>query len=195
MKCPSCSIPFSGPAPQCPNCNLTLQQLDTKFGALPLHSRFLTDRTGQLPLRAIAKLRQLLSLFERKFPQSLFSVFIIGPVQGGTISEYTFWLANRGRFNSLEATAGENFDLLLGIDTRAREAALVIGYGLESYLTERDLQQALTEAAHAFRVGDYARGIRNCVEFMIDRMRDIVKEIEGIIASDPALLPRGEAVK
>ncbi|MDQ2825285.1 MAG: TPM domain-containing protein [Verrucomicrobiota bacterium] len=195
MKCPSCSIPFSGPALKCPNCNLTLQQLDTKFGALPLHSRFLTDRTGQLPLRAIAKLRQLLSLFERKFPQSLFSVFIIGPVQGGTISEYTFWLANRGRFNSLEATAGENFDLLLGIDTRAREAALVIGYGLESYLTERDLQQALTEAAHAFRVGDYARGIRNCVEFMIDRMRDIVKEIEGIIASDPALLPRGEAVK
>ena len=140
----------------------------------------------------MAELRNLLGLFELKFPQSLFSVFVTGPVQGGSIAEYTFWLANRARFSSMEAVACENFDLLLGIDTQAQTAALVIGYGLETFLTERDLQRALTEAARAFRVGDYARGIRNCVEFMIDRMRDIVKEIEGIMASDPALLPRGE---
>jgi uncharacterized membrane protein YgcG len=187
MKCPSCNVALTIPAPQCPNCNLTLRQLDTKFGALPLHSQFLTDRTGQLSLRAMAELRQLLSLFERKFPQSLFSVFVIGPVHGGTISEYTFWLANRARFSSLEVVGGENFDLLLGIDSDAREAALVIGYGLEAYVNEHDLLQALAEATNAFRAGDYARGIRNCVEFMMNRMRDIVKTIEGKSLSHSAL--------
>jgi uncharacterized membrane protein YgcG len=188
MRCPSCNVTLAAPAPQCPHCSLSLRQLDTRFGALPLHSQFLTDRTRQLPLRRIAQLRELLALFRRKFPQSLFSVFVIGPVQGGSISEYTFWLANRARFSSSDVVAGENFDLLLGVDTRAREAALVIGYGLEAYLNEHDLLQALAEAAHAFRAGDYARGIRDCVEFMMNRMRDIVKEIEGTAASNPELL-------
>jgi uncharacterized membrane protein YgcG len=178
MKCPSCHADFAAPVPQCPKCKLTLRRLDIKFGALPLHSRFLTDRTGQLPLRGVAELRELLRLFKRKFPQSLFSVFISGAVQGGTISEYTFWLANRARVSSLDAVEGQNFDLLLGIDTQARAASLTIGYGLEAYLEERDLQRALADAASAFHVGDYVRGIRNCVEFMMNRMRDVVKEIE-----------------
>ena len=178
MKCPSCNAGFAAAVPQCPKCKLTLRRLDIRFGALPRHSRFLTDRTGQLPLRAIAELRDLLRLFKRKFPQSLFSVFVTGAVQGGTISEYTFWLANRARFSSLSAVGGENFDLLLGIDTHSRAAALVIGYGLESHVTERDLQRALADAASAFYVGDYGSGIRNCVEFMMNRMRDIVKEIQ-----------------
>ena len=157
---------------------MTLRRLDMKFGALPLHSRFLTDRTGRLPLRAMAEVRDLLRLFNRKFPQSLFSVFVSGAVQGGTISEYTFWLANRARFSSMEAVEGENFDLLLGIDTQARAAALVIGYGLEHYVTERDLQRALAKSASAFYAEDYVRGIRSCVDFITNHMRDLVKAIE-----------------
>ena len=114
-------------------------------------------------------------------------------MQGGTISEYTFWLANRARFSSLEAVESENFDLLLGIDTDARTAALVIGYGLEAYMSERDLQRALADAANAFYVADYAGGIRNCVEFMMNRMRDIVKEIEGkSLPSSPLPISAGE---
>jgi uncharacterized membrane protein YgcG len=138
-------------------------------------------------MRAIAELRELLRLFKRKFPQSLFSVFVTGAVQGGTISEYTFWLANRARFSSLEEVEGGNFDLLLGVDTQARAAALAIGYGLESYVSERDLQRALAESASAFYAGDYVRGIRSCVEFMMSRMRDIVKAIEDKQTSDPAI--------
>ena len=187
MNCPSCNADFATPMPQCPKCKLTLRRLDIKFGALPLHSRFLTDRTGRLPMHGVAETRKLLSLFKRKFPQSLFSVFVSDAVQGGTISEYTFWLANRARLSSLDAVEGENFDLLLGIDTHAHAASLVIGYGLESYVTERDLQRALADAASAFYVGDYVGGIRNCVEFMMNRMRDIVKEIEDKQTSEPAL--------
>ena len=172
---------------------MTLRRLDMKFGALPLHSRFLTDRTGRLPLRALADIRDLLRLFNRKFPQSLFSVFVSGAVQGGTISEYTFWLANRARFSSLEAVEGENFDLLLGINTHARAAALVIGYGLEHYVAERDLQRALAKSTSAFHAGDYVRGIRSCVEFMTNRMRDLVKAIEDKSpSSSPLPISAGE---
>jgi uncharacterized membrane protein YgcG len=183
MKCPSCQRPLAAPQPQCPNCKMTLRRLDIRFGALPRHSRLFTDRTATLPTRAIRDLRELLRLFQRKFPQSLFSVFVINGAPGGSIAEYTFWLANRARFGSLNAIASENFDLLLGIDLGARAAALVIGYGLENYVSERDLERALAESASAFHAGDVARAVRNCVEYMTVRMREVSREAEEKLAT------------
>src|SRR5450755_4599657 len=179
MKCPACLTVFSGPAPQCPTCKLSLRQLDAKYGAVPRHTRYLSDRSGRLPLREIKKLRALLQMFEKKFPQSLFSVFVTNGVPKGSISEYAFWLANRTGFSSIQAVAGDNFDLLLGIDTEMGMAALIIGYGLESYLTEDDLQAALAVAENAFRAGDFPRGIRECVEFVMNRMREIARANEA----------------
>ena len=130
-------------------------------------------------MREIKKLRGLLQIFEKKFPQSLFSVFVINGVPNGSISEYVFWLANRTGFSSIEAVAGDNFDILLGIDTEAGTAALTIGYGLETYLTEDDLQTAIAVTENAFRVGDFTRGIRECIESMTNRMREIVRATEA----------------
>lgn len=186
MKCPSCGSPFPAPAPQCPNCKLTLRRLDTRFGTVPRHTRYLTDRSGRLPLRAIRKLRGFLQIFEKKFPQSLFSVFVTDHVPDGSISEYTFWLANRARFSSIEAVTGDNFDLLLGIDVETGMAALTIGYALENYLTEEDLHAALATAESAFRAGDFPRGIRDCVEFTMRRMRELAKENEKRTSSPEA---------
>ena len=179
MKCPACRTVFSGPVPQCPTCKLTLLTLDAKFGAVPRHTRYLSDRSGRLPLREIKKLRALLRIFEKKFPQSLFSVFVTNGVPSGSISEYAFWLANRTGFSSIEAVAGDNFDLLLGIDVEAGMAVLIIGYGLENYLTEDDLQAALAVAENAFRAGDFPRGIRECVECVMNRMREIARASEA----------------
>ena len=53
-----------------------------------------------------------------------------------------------------------------------------MGYGLENYLTEDDLQAALAVAQDAFRAGDYPGGIRECVTFMMNRMREIARKHE-----------------
>src|SRR6266513_3942225 len=178
MKCPSCHTIFSAPAPQCPACKLTLGRLDIKFGAVPRHSRYLTDCTGRLPHRDVTEICRLLRLFNRKFPQSRFSVFMTSQVPGGPIGEYAFWLMNRARFGFLEAVGGDNFDLLLAIDVERSTAALIAGYGLETYITERDLERALAQAASGFHEGDFAQGIRACVEVMMSRLRAIVKNLE-----------------
>ena len=83
------------------------------------------------------------------------------------------------RAGEIEAVAGDNFDLLLGIDTETGMAALIIGYGLENYLMEDDLQTAIAVAENAFRAGDFARGIRECVESVMNRMREIAKTNEA----------------
>lgn len=99
-------------------------------------------------------------------------------VPDGPIDEYAFWLMNRARFGFLEAVGADNFDLLLAIDVKKAVAALVVGYGLENYLAEPDLERALAEGASGFYAGDFGQGIRACVEFMMHRMREIAKKLE-----------------
>jgi uncharacterized membrane protein YgcG len=183
MKCPSCREPFPAPVLQCPRCKLTLRRLDTRFGAVPRQSRYLTDRSNRLSDREIQDLRPLLSLFRRKFPQAPFSVIVMPGIPGGTITEYVFWLANRARFSPIEATGGDNFDILLGIDVEKGRAALQVGYGLESYLAEADLEEALQPLARRAAEGNLAAGIRECVEFMVDRMRRLEKKAENAAAA------------
>ena len=186
MKCPSCLANLANPSPQCPHCQLSLPRLDDKFGAIPRHSALLTDLTGRIPEREARKLRRILATFHIRFPQSLFSVFLTRQLSA-PIAEYTFWIANRGRFGRFIADPGDNFDLLLGIDVDAGTAALVIDYGLEHYLTEEDLGRALADASAAFRVSDFPDGIRACVERLSERMKALADAPGPARPSAPAL--------
>ena len=124
----------------------------------------------------ISQLRAALRLFEKKFPQILFSVFIDDLDEGTSPSEYAFWLANRARFSSLEKKHGENFDLLLVIDLTTRSASLVAGYGRENHVSEHDLQTALDELAGPLREGDAPAGIRALLEALIRMLRARARE-------------------
>jgi len=171
MKCPSCATSFEAPESRCPTCRISLQKLDLKFGMVPRHSRFLADRSGRLTLPEMEELRQSLRLFEKKFPQILFSVFIAELPPDGSASEYAFWLANRGRFSSQERKQADNFDLLLVIDVTSESVALTTGYGLEKHVSEEDLEEALQAAESQWRDGDLAQGIQSCIDFLVRRMR------------------------
>jgi uncharacterized membrane protein YgcG len=173
MKCPSCHAVLAEPVLRCPKCELTLKQLDRKFGAVPRHSRYLIDHTEKLSARELQQLRALLRLFERKFPQTFFSVIVINLGPHISISEYAFWLINRARFGTIDAVGPSNFELLLVVDPKGKTAALTVGYALENYLLEEDLEKAVGASSDSFRAGNFAQGIRDCVEFMMGRLRDI----------------------
>ena len=175
MKCPACGNSLDAPATDCPTCKFTLRRLDTKFGTVPLHTRYLTDRSSSLTLREISRLREMLRRFEKKFPQSLFSVFVTDLPAGSDIKEFTFWLANRAQFGAIEAVGEYNFDLLLVIEAETGNAALTVGYGLEKFLLEDDLNAVLAAGLPAFRSGKLERGIRLCVEEMTKQLTGICK--------------------
>jgi uncharacterized membrane protein YgcG len=165
-----------------------MRRLDVKFGVVPHQQTTLTDRPGRLPAREARILRRLLSSFHGRFPQCFFSVFLSEQLPG-PIGEYIFWMANRARLGNLQATGPANFDLLLGIDVDARTAALVVGYGLEQYLTEDDLERVLLPATGAFHAGDFAEGIRICIELLTEKMKSLVVASEQgqqvVSTSDP----------
>ena len=147
-----------------------------KFGMVPRHSRYLTDRTGRIATNEMAQMRAELRLFEKKFPQILLSVFVDEIRPGSSVTEFAFWLANRARFSSLEKKGGENFDLLLVIDLASKSAALTSGYGLERSVPEEDLQAALEALAGPLSAGDPAGGVRAMLEALIRRLRTLSRQ-------------------
>ncbi len=175
MKCPACGNNLDAPEPMCPACKFTLRRLDAKFGTVPLHSHYLTDRASSLTSAEAARLGKLLHRFENKFPQSVFSVFVTDLPAGTNVGEFAFWLANRAQFGSLEAVGEYNFDLLLVVEADTGNAALIVGYGLERIILEDDLNVALTAALPALRDGKLECGIRLCVEEMTRQLSDISK--------------------
>ena len=176
MKCPSCQIDFSAAVPQCPKCKLTLAQLDRKFGIVPHYARYLTDRSGELSSREIDKLRGLLRLFERKFPQLLFSVLVAN--LGEQIKPDARPDDIRDRIQTVAPFVQQDGDPYMVVDPDSETAALIVGYGLEEYLSEQDLENVLAAASNSFRTGDFARGIRECIESMIRRLRELAINIE-----------------
>ncbi|MDQ6913164.1 MAG: TPM domain-containing protein [Verrucomicrobiota bacterium] len=161
--------------------------MDMKFGLVPAHSRFLTDRSGTLALEDMEQLRAMLRLFQKKFPQTLFSILITELESGMSVAEYAFWLANRAKFGGVDKALADNFNLLLLIDLAGNTAALTVGYGLEPYIQESDLQDVLDELARAMRSHDLAAGLRACIEFLTQRLR--VLSAKAHSAPAPAAVP------
>lgn len=179
MKCPSCRQLVAEPVARCPHCGITLHKLDLRFGVAPKHSGSLTDATHKLSKPDRRKLKTLLQLFHRKFPQSILSVLLTEAKPGTVISEYTFWLANRVRFGWVESKGANNFDLLLVVDVTSGAAGMTAGYGLERQLAEGDLEAALEAGRSAFAEGEWATGIERCVNQLMERMREILRATEA----------------
>lgn len=173
MKCPSCAQLLDAPAPRCPHCKLSVHKLDARFGLVPAHSRLLSDRSATLTLPEMKDLRAQLRLFNKKFPQSLLSVFVTELPREVKASDYAFWMANRARFTSADKVRAENFNLLLVIDVANGAAALTTGYGLEKYVPESALQAALDEFLGAYQERGLAAGIRACVESLVRQLREL----------------------
>jgi uncharacterized membrane protein YgcG len=73
----------------------------------------------------------------------------------------------------VETVGEENFDMLLVVNTSAGAAALTVGYGLEPFVTEDDLESALAAGRAGWMDGDIATGIRACVDKLQERLREI----------------------
>lgn len=179
MKCPSCRQLVAEPVARCPHCRLSLHKLDLQFGVAPKHSGSLTDATDKLSRPDARKLKTLLQLFHRKFPQSILSVLLTELKPGTVIGEYTFWLANRVRFGWVESKGENNFDLLLVVDIAGGAAGMSAGYGFERQLAEGDIEAALEAGRSAFAEGEWATGIERCVNHLMERIREILRAAES----------------
>ena len=85
--------------------------------------------------------------FEQRFPGLQFTTLIHDAPAGVPPRPYLFWLFNRCGLHSALEKGGANRYVLFWIAPNTRQAAVIIGYGLEPLLSDQILSEALAAAA------------------------------------------------
>jgi uncharacterized membrane protein YgcG len=179
MHCPYCQSPVSEDAPSCPRCGLSLEKAGAYFGTAPRLVHGVSDSAGVLSAGARRRIRRRIAAFERRFPQSGFTVAFMAlgkEIPGAT---YTYWIFNRCNPAGELIQGAENRHVFLLVDTAGHGAWLTVGYGLEPFIGADHLHRFLDRAEPHFAKGRYAAGVIA-----------LLAEVEVVFREVVASLPR-----
>lgn len=104
-------------------------------------------------------MRKRVSALQRRFPQLVLQIVIRSLPQEHPFSLYAFWLFNAGAFAGEARRGGDNHAILLLLDPKRRESALIPGYGLEPLLKQEALGHLLDLAGPVWEAGMWMEGM------------------------------------
>lgn len=186
MQCPFCQTIQQADAPECPACRITFPRTSALVGALPRLTPEVADTTKSLSPPEQAKLKQRIAEMQRRFPQLAMQVVIHGFPVEYPFSMHVFWLFNAGNFAGDSCRGKDNYALLLALDPTRTEAAIMPGYGLESFLRPETLDHLLELAGPAWESKRWAEGIFR----VLDGLDQLLESIA--IQEDPEVREKGE---
>jgi uncharacterized membrane protein YgcG len=186
MLCPFCQTLLIADAQECPACRITFPRTSALVGALPRLSPVLADTTGQIDPHDQAKLKKRIAAIQRRFPQLVLQVVMhVFPTEH-PFSMHVFWLFNAGNFAGDSKRGKENHALLIALDPNRSEAAIMPGYGLETFLKPEALDHLLELAGPAWQNSRWTDGIMRVLDGLDQLLESIAIPIE------PALGRLGE---
>jgi hypothetical protein len=144
---------------ECPACRLTLDRATALLGPVPRLGQGVADLAGVLPGGDALKIGKAISRLTWTFPQVSLHVLIHIFPEEHPFDLHVFWLFNSGGFSMESQKAGENRTILLALDPALGRSALMVGYGLEPFLSDEALDHLLELAEPAWQAGEWARGI------------------------------------
>jgi len=186
MQCPFCQTLQQADASECPACRLTFPRTSALVGALPRLAPVVADTTRSLGAAAEAKLKLRIAEIQRRFPQLVLQVVMHVFPEEHPFSMHAFWLFNAGNFAGDISRGKDNHALLVVLDPARGEAAIVPGYGLESFLRTEALDHLLVLAGPAWENSRWADGLLGVLDGL-DRLLESIA-----IPEDPAAREKGE---
>ena len=159
MHCPYCQAPAFETTPQCPRCGFSLERVGAYFGVMPRLEPGLSDLAGLFRPRDTRRLLDAIGRLRDRFPQVTFSVVTTSLAPSQPLTAYAFWIFNRGGLISDLSRGGKSRDFLLTVDCGNARASLMIGYGLEPFLSQATLQEIVNQGAPHFARDHWLDGI------------------------------------
>lgn len=159
MECPFCQTPLKADASECPACRLTFPRTSALVGALPRLTPVVADSTRSLSASQQGKLKARIASMQRRFPQLVLQVVMHQFPTDHPFSMHVFWLFNAGNFAGDSRRGKDNHALLIAVDPSRGEAAIMPGYGLETFLKTEALAHLLELAGPAWGHARWADGI------------------------------------
>jgi len=145
--------------------------MDDVFGADEVLLGRVVDTAGVFSDGEMQRTKSILEDFEKRFPQLFVTVYCGALPHQTSLRQFGFWLLNRAAVCEVEATRPNEHGALFVLDIHGRSAALVVGYFLECYLDQRDLQRILEAGRREFHRGLWAAGIGSAVRELAVRLR------------------------
>jgi len=159
MRCPYCQTLLQASTGDCPACRLSYPRTCTLLGAVPRMAPLLTDTTHTLASTEQKRIKRRITAIQRRFPQLVPQVVMHGFPAQHPYSMHVFWLFNAVDLAGSSHRGSANHSIMLAIDPDRGEAAIIPGYGLESFLTEDMLGRLLDLAAPAWAEKRWTDGI------------------------------------
>jgi uncharacterized membrane protein YgcG len=186
MRCPYCHTPLPANTAECHACRLTFPRTCQLLGAVPRLSPGLADSARVLRKGDQARLRRKITEMETRFPQLVMQVLIHKFPETHPFPMHVFWIFNAASFAGELRRGKDNHALLLAVDPRRRESALMPGYGLEPLLPTESLGHLLDLASPAWEAGNWADGILR----VLDGLQPLLESIAE--RQSPAMKPAGD---
>ena len=157
--CPGCRATLQRLVDECPFCGFTAMQCMTKFPFEPPALTRFIDPQGRLSAVDVKLAGKQIDKLEKRFPQVRMYVCVTKLEGHVDVPEFGYWLFNRSRPESEAAKAERLHGVLLVIDRNSRRASLTIGYGLDVFIDDVQLEKVLENGAAEMQIGNYGAGL------------------------------------
>lgn len=173
---------------------------DRSFGIPPGLKGPVADVAAVFSRPARHRLAGQIAEVERRLPQVSLAVVMMEVAQQIPLPPYAFWLFNRGGLSSALDKGGDNHLVMLLIDVTGNRAAAMVGYGLEPFLQDTELQQCLQPAQQPLRREQYAQAAEAFIRALEHRLlavHEVLHRQFGLVEEAvwlDASAPNGEAL-
>jgi len=156
---------------------MNLSRAAALLGPVPRLEKGISDDTRALSERERSLLLKQIKTIEQRFPQVTVQVVCHSFPLEHPFPLYVFWIFNMGGLSTATAKAGDNHTILLALDPVIGKSSLMVGYGLEPFLSEPALNHLLEIAEPAWIDQAWGEGVRKVLEGLEPLLESAVKEI------------------
>lgn len=192
LECPYCHHTLTESSASCPQCQLEFQAAKAVMGPVPrLSSEGVTDLADCLSRGDLRRLVRMVGAFRDRFPQCHLAVVFRSFSSDFPLGAQLFWLFNAGGLSSENEKGGRNRNILIGIDPKAENAGLTMGYGLEPFLNQTALDHILALAGPYLQVHAYLEAARELIKGLIRLLEGVCRELGELVGTDLQLMRQG----
>jgi hypothetical protein len=148
----------------------------------PMLGLGVNDLPNELTRREVM---QEIARLERSLPQLGFSVVLTAAPREIGLSLDALWLFNRTGIANAVERGGANRQVLLVVDSDMGHAACMAGYGLEPFLGEELIHNALNAFSTALAAGQLSPGILHLLAEMECLLIDCAESLENAFGIGP----------
>jgi uncharacterized membrane protein YgcG len=160
VRCPACQKPVDETSPACPQCHLSHAAIDRALGVPPAIAQTVVDLADCLTRSQTRRIMAELEALEMRFPQVRMNFITCNPPPNMPLQLYLFWVFNHNRTVSAVERGGENHLVMVAVNPVTKAAACMVGYGLEPFVSQELLHQALEAARPALVAADYVAAVK-----------------------------------